>query len=474
MLEFHPHSRAMAFVIWEELRYGTGAMTHVLSLVGPKKTRGARIASRASFLEIQALKTLLEDSCETDVVKLKELAKKRPKATRPSSTCDVPQKKAKLQESQGEEPEPPALVTSTEAALGALKTLAPEAVLGEETEPELGVVFGPAEAVFGAKHEPLATAMLGEEPEPRVLVEPAEAVLGEKHEPLAESVEVALGKEPEPGIVFETVEAMLGEKHEPLSAEHVEAVPGEEPEPKVLGEPAEAVLGEKHEPLAADPVEAVPGKEPEPKVLGEPAEAVLGEKHEPLAADPVEAVPGEDLVPKVRGEPVQAVLEEKHEPLAEPMEESVPVLTEKDLADLRSARLQMPSKNKGNVGREKMVAAAQCCVCGRRKHEVKWEMRCGHVGSLAAGSWCYACKRAARMLTCGWQIHVLEQCPDVLKKLQVASAFKARELQSAGLDTCDCVKRTCTANVSHLAEPVLVPPRRVRRKSTLRVVAVPR
>lgn len=204
---------------------------------------------------------------------------------------------------------------------------------------------------------------------------------------------------------------------------------------------------------------------------------------------------------------MQAVLEEKHEPLAEPMEaqlfyitfylefcsmfqrqtfltfqwasfvlreESVPVLTEKDLADLRSARLQMPSKNKGNVGREKMVAAAQCCVCGRRKHEVKWEMRCGHVGSLAAGSWCYACKRAARMLTCGWQIHVLEQCPDVLKKLQAASAFKARELQSAGLDTCDCVKCTCTANVSHLAEPVLVPPRRVRRKSTLRVVAVPR
>lgn len=50
--------------------------------VGPKKTRGARIASRASFLEIQALKTLLEDSCETDVVKLKELAKKRPKACR--------------------------------------------------------------------------------------------------------------------------------------------------------------------------------------------------------------------------------------------------------------------------------------------------------------------------------------------------------------------------------------------------------
>lgn len=31
------------------------------------------------------------------------------------------------------------------------------------------------QAVFGAKHEPLATAMLGEEPEPRVLVEPAEA-----------------------------------------------------------------------------------------------------------------------------------------------------------------------------------------------------------------------------------------------------------------------------------------------------------
>ena len=153
----------------------------------------------------------------------------------------------------------------------------------------------------------------------------------------------------------------------------------------------------------------------------------------------------------------------------------MPVLTEKDFADLRSARLQMPSKNKGNVGRERMVQAAQCCVCGRRKHEVKWEMRCGHVGSLAAGSWCYACKRAARMLTCGWQIHVLEQCPDVLKKLQAVSAFKARELQSAGIDTCDCVKCTCTGNVSQLAyEPVLLPPRRVRGKSTLLVVAVPR
>ena len=31
------------------------------------------------------------------------------------------------------------------------------------------------QAVFGAKHEPLATAVLGEEPEPRVLVEPIEA-----------------------------------------------------------------------------------------------------------------------------------------------------------------------------------------------------------------------------------------------------------------------------------------------------------
>ena len=69
------------FVFWRTLVSGSSTGLTPFE-VGPKKTRGARIASRASFLEIQALKTLLEDSCETDVVKLKELAKKRPKACR--------------------------------------------------------------------------------------------------------------------------------------------------------------------------------------------------------------------------------------------------------------------------------------------------------------------------------------------------------------------------------------------------------
>ena len=66
------------FVFWRTLVSGSSTGLTPFE-VGPKKTRGARIASRASFLEIQALKTLLEDSCETPVVKFKELAKKRPK-----------------------------------------------------------------------------------------------------------------------------------------------------------------------------------------------------------------------------------------------------------------------------------------------------------------------------------------------------------------------------------------------------------
>ena len=151
----------------------------------------------------------------------------------------------------------------------------------------------------------------------------------------------------------------------------------------------------------------------------------------------------------------------------------MPILTQAELSELQTARGKMCPQNKGNKGRQNFQTSLVCCVCGRKKHHVKWEARMGSEGTLAAGSWCYACKRAAKQLACGWKIDVLNECPSALKKLQALSAVKAQELQELSLDVCQCVEcsrpKKAKETISNLA-----PTHRVKGKSALRVVAVAR
>lgn len=158
------------------------------------------------------------------------------------------------------------------------------------------------------------------------------------------------------------------------------------------------------------------------------------------------------------------------------MQDAATTLTPAELAALAAARARHVPQNRGNIGRANFKKSLECCVCNRKKHDVKWETRWGTRGTSACGSWCYACKHAALKLSCGWQIEVLKECPGVLKKLRAASARKAHQLRESNLDFCDCLACTPAPEAPAAKRPAndLAPLRRVRGKSSLQIVAVRR
>ena len=100
--------------------------------------------------------------------------------------------------------------------------------------------------------------------------------------------------------------------------------------------------------------------------------------------------------------------------------------------------LRSTISNKGNKGGQEYRLADICCICGRKKHVVKWSLK---DNGVVTGSWCYLRNRASKRLNSTKNFQVLTQLPDLKSLLKAKSAELLKNLLRYSNDKCNC--RAC-------------------------------